>query len=124
MSWIQAKIFFSLLTLIELSRFDNQRIRSQGIPEQAEVAPVAQPPVGTQPVAAPTHDTQPAVPPSGPNANPLDLFPQVEILLQLKYSLKKNKRQFDCSSAARVSQQWARMQVPAAWIFYAIVNRF
>ncbi|KAH6803697.1 Rad23 UV excision repair protein family [Perilla frutescens var. frutescens] len=47
-----------------------------GIPEQAEVAPVVQPPAGMQPVATPTHDAQPAAPSTGPNANPLDLFPQ------------------------------------------------
>ncbi|XP_042027089.1 ubiquitin receptor RAD23d-like [Salvia splendens] len=47
-----------------------------GIPEQAEVAPVAQPPAGAQPVVTSIYDTQPAVPSGGPNANPLDLFPQ------------------------------------------------
>ncbi|KAI3451758.1 hypothetical protein Pfo_008423 [Paulownia fortunei] len=47
-----------------------------GIPEQPEVPSVAQPPASGQPVTPPTQDTQPAVPPSGPNANPLDLFPQ------------------------------------------------
>ncbi|KAL8549783.1 hypothetical protein ACS0TY_008567 [Phlomoides rotata] len=47
-----------------------------GIPEQAEVPPVAQPPAGGQPVNPLTQDTQPAAPAGGPNANPLDLFPQ------------------------------------------------
>ncbi|KAL3844870.1 hypothetical protein ACJIZ3_002273 [Penstemon smallii] len=47
-----------------------------GIPEQAEIPPVAQPPVGGQPVNPPTQATQPAVTSTGPNANPLDLFPQ------------------------------------------------
>ncbi|XP_047954486.1 ubiquitin receptor RAD23d-like isoform X2 [Salvia hispanica] len=47
-----------------------------GIPEQAEVALVAQPPAGAQPVVTSIYDTQPAVPSGGPNANPLDLFPQ------------------------------------------------
>ncbi|KAL2522272.1 Ubiquitin receptor RAD23c [Forsythia ovata] len=47
-----------------------------GIPEQAEVPPVAQPPAGGQPVNPSTQATEPAVPSSGPNANPLDLFPQ------------------------------------------------
>ncbi|KAL1536905.1 Ubiquitin receptor RAD23d [Salvia divinorum] len=47
-----------------------------GIPEQAEIAPVAQPPAGAQPVVTSIHDTQPVVPSGGPNANPLDLFPQ------------------------------------------------
>ncbi|GMY18345.1 ubiquitin receptor RAD23c-like isoform X2 [Fagus crenata] len=47
-----------------------------GIPEQAEVPPVAQVPE-TGPLANPLQPAQPAaVPPSGPNANPLDLFPQ------------------------------------------------
>ncbi|GFQ05126.1 probable ubiquitin receptor rad23 [Phtheirospermum japonicum] len=52
--------------------------RDTGIPEQAEVAPAAQPPPGgQQPVGTPAQDTQAAVPSSGgPNANPLDLFPQ------------------------------------------------
>lgn len=47
-----------------------------GIPEQAEIPPVAQPPAGGQPVNPSSQATQPAIPPSGPNANPLDLFPQ------------------------------------------------
>ncbi|KAL7101752.1 hypothetical protein ACP275_08G074100 [Erythranthe tilingii] len=47
-----------------------------GIPEQAEVPPVAQPPAGGQPATIPVQDTQPAVPSGGPNSNPLDLFPQ------------------------------------------------
>ncbi|KAH6798308.1 Rad23 UV excision repair protein family [Perilla frutescens var. frutescens] len=47
-----------------------------GIPEQAEIPPVAQPPAGGQPVNPSSQATQPAVPASGPNANPLDLFPQ------------------------------------------------
>ncbi|TXG68085.1 hypothetical protein EZV62_009360 [Acer yangbiense] len=51
-----------------------------GIPEQAEVPPVARVPGGAQvanPPAQPLQPTQPApVPSSGPNANPLDLFPQ------------------------------------------------
>ncbi|KAL0462056.1 UNVERIFIED_CONTAM: Ubiquitin receptor d [Sesamum latifolium] len=47
-----------------------------GIPEQAEVNPVAQPPAGGQPVNPPAQATQAAAPAGGPNANPLDLFPQ------------------------------------------------
>ncbi|XP_075514778.1 ubiquitin receptor RAD23d-like isoform X2 [Primulina tabacum] len=47
-----------------------------GIPEQAEVASAAQTPAGGQPVNPPIQSTQPAVPSTGPNANPLDLFPQ------------------------------------------------
>lgn len=51
----------------------------QGIPEQAEVPPVARAPAsGGQPANPPTQAQQPAAAPtSGPNANPLDLFPQV-----------------------------------------------
>lgn len=54
----------------------------QGIPEQAEVPPVARGPVSGavgNPPAPPTQSAQPAaaVPSTGPNANPLDLFPQV-----------------------------------------------
>ncbi|KZV35644.1 hypothetical protein F511_31024 [Dorcoceras hygrometricum] len=47
-----------------------------GIPEQAELAPAAQPPAGGQPVNLSAQATQPTVPSVGPNANPLDLFPQ------------------------------------------------
>ncbi|KAL0431301.1 UNVERIFIED_CONTAM: Ubiquitin receptor c [Sesamum radiatum] len=47
-----------------------------GIPEQAEVNPVAQPPAGGQPVNPSAQATQAAAPAGGPNANPLDLFPQ------------------------------------------------
>ncbi|XP_022884340.1 ubiquitin receptor RAD23d-like [Olea europaea var. sylvestris] len=48
-----------------------------GIPEQAEVPPpVAQPPAGVQPVNPSIQATEPVVPSSGPNVNPLDLFPQ------------------------------------------------
>ncbi|XXG40966.1 hypothetical protein AAC387_Pa01g1544 [Persea americana] len=50
-----------------------------GIPEQAEVPPVAQAPSSGQGVNLPAQaqqPAQPAVPTSGPNANPLDLFPQ------------------------------------------------
>ncbi|KAL0917354.1 hypothetical protein M5K25_012408 [Dendrobium thyrsiflorum] len=52
-----------------------------GIPEQAEVPPVAGSPSGGQTTInpPPTQDAQaaqPTIPSSGPNANPLDLFPQ------------------------------------------------
>ncbi|XP_077236171.1 ubiquitin receptor RAD23d-like isoform X2 [Tasmannia lanceolata] len=50
-----------------------------GIPEQAEVPPVARAPPSEQAVNPPAQSpqpVQPAAPPSGPNANPLDLFPQ------------------------------------------------
>ncbi|KAK3012529.1 hypothetical protein RJ639_009102, partial [Escallonia herrerae] len=47
-----------------------------GIPAQAEVPPVAQAPAGGQAVNPPAQIAQPAVPSGGPNANPLDLFPQ------------------------------------------------
>ncbi|XP_010549930.1 PREDICTED: ubiquitin receptor RAD23c-like [Tarenaya hassleriana] len=50
-----------------------------GIPEQAEVPPVAQAPAsGGQPTNPPAQAGQQpaAAPTSGPNANPLDLFPQ------------------------------------------------
>ena len=54
----------------------------QGIPESAEAPPVSgTPPSGqtTSPPAQLPPSTQPAaVPSSGPNANPLDLFPQVQ----------------------------------------------
>ncbi|XWS34029.1 hypothetical protein CRYUN_Cryun21dG0004500 [Craigia yunnanensis] len=51
-----------------------------GIPEQAEAPPVAHAPVVGQTTNPPAQPQQPAqtapVPTSGPNANPLDLFPQ------------------------------------------------
>ncbi|KAI8527651.1 hypothetical protein RHMOL_Rhmol12G0092400 [Rhododendron molle] len=48
-----------------------------GIPEHAEVPPVARAPVGGLAPNSPAQPQQPApVPSSGPNANPLDLFPQ------------------------------------------------
>lgn len=52
----------------------------QGIPEQAEAPPVARVPPSGQTNVPPVQAPQPAqpagVPSSGPNANPLDLFPQ------------------------------------------------
>ncbi|XP_050224896.1 ubiquitin receptor RAD23d-like [Mercurialis annua] len=52
-----------------------------GIPEQAEAPPVAPVPVSGQAASQPAQPQQPAqpaaaVPSAGPNANPLDLFPQ------------------------------------------------
>lgn len=52
----------------------------QGIPPQAEVPPVAPAPASGQEVNPSVQAPQPAQPTvtaSGPNANPLDLFPQV-----------------------------------------------
>ncbi|KAI8009272.1 Ubiquitin receptor RAD23c [Camellia lanceoleosa] len=43
---------------------------------QVEVPPMAQAPTSGQAVNPPPQAPQPAVPPSGPNANPFDLFPQ------------------------------------------------
>lgn len=62
----------------------------QGIPEQAEVPPVARVPSSGQAVNPPAQAPQPAVPASGPNANPLDLFPQVDNFLSLAYELYYN----------------------------------
>ncbi|GLT34029.1 hypothetical protein SLA2020_085750 [Shorea laevis] len=48
-----------------------------GIPEQAEVPPVTRTPAGRQAANPPATVQQPGAPTStGPNANPLDLFPQ------------------------------------------------
>ncbi|GAV75661.1 ubiquitin domain-containing protein/UBA domain-containing protein/XPC-binding domain-containing protein [Cephalotus follicularis] len=47
-----------------------------GIPEQAEVPPVARVPASGQAVNPPAQAQQPAAPTGGPNADPLDLFPQ------------------------------------------------
>lgn len=56
-------------------------LQYQGIPEQAEVPPVAQVvqgPASGNAANPPALAPQPVVAPnSGPNANPLDLFPQV-----------------------------------------------
>lgn len=56
----------------------------QGIPEQIEPAPAARSPesgpaTNPPPVQAP-QPVQPPVPSSLPNANPLDLFPQVAVV--------------------------------------------
>lgn len=59
----------------------------QGIPEQADVPPVARAPSsgqGVNPPAQAQQPAQPVVPSSGPNANPLDLFPQVCMVLSYK----------------------------------------
>lgn len=42
------------------------------------------PPAGGQPVNNASQATQPAIPSAGPNANPLDLFPQVGFLLGIQ----------------------------------------
>lgn len=56
----------------------------QGIPEQAEVPPVARVPAPEQAANPPAQPTQPAaVPSSAPNANPLDLFPQVVVFANI-----------------------------------------
>lgn len=59
----------------------------QGIPENADVPPVAQAPTGGQAVNPPVQASgaaAPAVPSGGgPNANPLDLFPQVRSIYAL-----------------------------------------
>ncbi|PHU24956.1 Ubiquitin receptor RAD23c [Capsicum chinense] len=47
-----------------------------GIPEQAEIPPAAAAPASGQAVNPPVQSSQPAAPSGGPNANPLDLFPQ------------------------------------------------
>ncbi|PSS33603.1 Ubiquitin receptor RAD23d like [Actinidia chinensis var. chinensis] len=47
-----------------------------GIPEQAEVPPAAQAPASGQAMNPPAQALPPAVPTRGPNANPLNLFPQ------------------------------------------------
>jgi UV excision repair protein RAD23 len=50
----------------------------QGIPEQADVPPVARAPSSGQAVNPPAQAPLPAAPASGPNSNPLNLFPQVD----------------------------------------------
>ena len=56
-------------------------VNLQGIPEQAEVPPVARGPAtapgGGLAANPPTQTPQAGAPSVGPNANPLDLFPQV-----------------------------------------------
>ena len=55
----------------------------QGIPEQADIPPVARSPASAQAAdltSQPLQSAQPtAVPSNRPNASPLDLFPQVVI---------------------------------------------
>jgi len=56
----------------------------QGIPAQAEIPPVAQAPAtgeqAANPLAQPQQAAAPAAATGGPNANPLNLFPQVGFL--------------------------------------------
>lgn len=62
---------FSLLNLFDTF---------QGIPAQAEIPPVAQAPATGEQAANPQAQPQQAAPAAatgGPNANPLNLFPQV-----------------------------------------------
>jgi UV excision repair protein RAD23 len=47
-----------------------------GIPEQAEIPAAARAPVSEQAASLPGQAQQPVAPTAGPNANPLDLFPQ------------------------------------------------
>jgi UV excision repair protein RAD23 len=63
------------------------KILSQGIPEPADVPPVARVPASGQAANPPAQAPLPAAPTSGPNANPLDLFPQVDIILLIIYEL-------------------------------------
>lgn len=60
---------------------DRCLLQNQGIPEQAEVPPVARVNASAQASNLPSQPPQSAqpspVPSGGPNANPLDLFPQV-----------------------------------------------
>ena len=63
--------------------FNFGNCKYQGIPEQAEAPPAAQVPVSeqapaTQPRQQPAQPT--TAPAGGPNANPLDLFPQVVVM--------------------------------------------
>lgn len=62
----------------------------QGIPEQADVPPVAQVPAqaaaNSPAIIPPVQASQPAAAPAVvPNANPLDLFSQVAIVLPLNF---------------------------------------
>lgn len=58
--------------------------KNQGIPEQADIPPVARTAANAQATDLPSQPPQSAqptaVPSSGPNASPLDLFPQVVML--------------------------------------------
>lgn len=96
----------------------------QGIPEQADVPPVAQLPASGQTVNLSTQATQPlAVPSGGPNSNPLDLFPQVRIGMKYKsISFEINEQNISHKEGkyivlilwTRVFRVWAPMQVGGA----------
>lgn len=51
----------------------------KGIPEQVLAPVAAQEPTGGQAINPPSQAPQATVPPGGPNADPLNLFPQVAI---------------------------------------------
>lgn len=69
-------MFFLVYPIVVITDY-----KIQGIPEQADIPPVARIPANapaTELPSQPPQSAQPtAVPASGPNANPLDLFPQV-----------------------------------------------
>jgi hypothetical protein len=74
--------------------------------------------------AAPQAAQPPPVTSSGPNANPLDLFPQVTIAV----FLTKKGNVFSAvylTLCYRASQILVLvLLVPALWIFYATVNKY
>ena len=106
---------------------------SQGIPEQAEIPPAARVPASgqaTNPPATnlPAQAPQPAVPTGGtggPNANPLDLFPQVNCFdSSFKSSGWGSNDEFCFLIEFRAFPIWVQMLVQATWISSATVNRY
>ena len=101
----------------------------QGIPEQVEVPPVARAPASGLAANSPAQPPQPAqpapVPLSGPNANPLDLFPQVDgpfsfLVIYIVNYFGDNL----LFVGNRACQTWVQMlRVQAHWIFFATVSR-
>ncbi|KAF3671784.1 hypothetical protein FXO37_07856 [Capsicum annuum] len=81
------------------------RVLCEGIPEQAEIPPVARAPAMNAPAsgqavnASAQKASQPAVPSSGPDANPLDLFPQLWLVIIEIHTVesKSNKNSTDNS---------------------------
>lgn len=88
--------------------------------------PASAQPVNPEAAAAAPQAAQPApVTSTGPNANPLDLFPQVTVAVLF---LNKKRNFFwvvYLTLCYRASQILVLvLLVPALWIFYAIVNKY
>ncbi|MQL86757.1 hypothetical protein Taro_019290 [Colocasia esculenta] len=108
-------------SLMPSSFISGYETQGKGIPEQAEAPPVARAPTTAPaapaapaaPSAAPAgqapQSAQPTVPSSGPNANPLDLFPQASHAFFLSTIFIGRPTFLFKSTSNRVFQAWVLM---------------